>query len=369
MITEKYCKGCEKILPIENFRKSKMTKDGYENKCKTCRKEQSQKYINVCKICGKEFKTQNKDAKFCSPKCVSDFKNKDNRVKINCSYCSKEITRPKSLAKFTNIYCNSECKALHQKEIRAGKNSPSYNRIEYCCDGCGKIIEVIPSRIKKQKYIFCSKECYQNNIGKYFSGKNNHNYKRVLCECYYCGKEFERKPSEIEGNRTFCSHECYMEVNKNKPRKAIINVNCEVCGKEIEIWRSKMKQVKNHYCSTKCSNIGFSRLYRGENSPCYNPELTDFEREKARHTPEYNDWRKAVYERDNYTCQCCGDDKGGNLRAHHYYNYSEHKELRYDVNNGVTLCELCHVSFHNTYGYKNNTKEQFEEYLKTISMQ
>jgi 5-methylcytosine-specific restriction endonuclease McrA len=29
------------------------------------------------------------------------------------------------------------------------------------------------------------------------------------------------------------------------------------------------------------------------------------------------DWRNEVYKRDNYTCQKCGDNTGGNLEAHH----------------------------------------------------
>ena len=76
----------------------------------------------------------------------------------------------------------------------------------------------------------------------------------------------------------------------------------------------------------------------------------------------YSEWRRQVYERDRYTCQCCGE-KGGNLVAHHILNYSEHEELRTNVGNGITLCKTCHKEFHNTYGYKNNTKEQVNEFI------
>jgi len=67
----------------------------------------------------------------------------------------------------------------------------------------------------------------------------------------------------------------------------------------------------------------------------------------------YSEWRLKVYQRDNYTCQCCGDDSGGNLNAHHLDGYNWCKEKRINVNNGITLCDKCHTkdkdSFHNIY--------------------
>ena len=101
----------------------------------------------------------------------------------------------------------------------------------------------------------------------------------------------------------------------------------------------------------------------GENSPTWNPNLTDEDRQHTRHYPEYNEWRSAVYERDNYTCQCCGK-VGGNLNAHHMESYSSNKELRTTVSNGVTLCEKCHKDFHHIYGRGDNTKEQLIAFLK-----
>lgn len=61
---------------------------------------------------------------------------------------------------------------------------------------------------------------------------------------------------------------------------------------------------------------------------------------------EYQDWRKAVFERDNYTCQKCGDNRGGNLRAHHTKPFAEYPKLRFDVSNGMTFCHTCHELEH-----------------------
>lgn len=82
-------------------------------------------------------------------------------------------------------------------------------------------------------------------------------------------------------------------------------------------------------------------------------------------------WRIAVFEKDNYACQKCGDNKGGNLNAHHKVRLSDivnnlisgldlsTPELRYiainivcsnelvtSIENGQTLCEVCHRKVH-----------------------
>ena len=101
----------------------------------------------------------------------------------------------------------------------------------------------------------------------------------------------------------------------------------------------------------------------GINHPRYNHELTDEEREVKRSMPEYITWRKAVYEECSYTCQCCMDNRGGNLIAHHLNGWHWAKEERFLEHNGVTLCENCHDLFHKRFGYKNNTKEQFIDFI------
>lgn len=66
---------------------------------------------------------------------------------------------------------------------------------------------------------------------------------------------------------------------------------------------------------------------------------------EERRTPEYYKWRKSVFERDNYTCQVCGQ-VGGSLNAHHIELFSKNIEKRIDINNGITLCINCHKKIH-----------------------
>lgn len=62
---------------------------------------------------------------------------------------------------------------------------------------------------------------------------------------------------------------------------------------------------------------------------------------RLRASPEYIQWRKAVYERDDFNCQEC-KARGGKLEAHHIKPFATHPELRFEVSNGITLCKSCH---------------------------
>ena len=79
-------------------------------------------------------------------------------------------------------------------------------------------------------------------------------------------------------------------------------------------------------------------------------------------------WAKKVKQRDNYICQLCRKS-GVSLNSHHINSWDVFISQRYDVNNGITLCEKCHNLFHDCYGRGKNTAYQFEEFkrfLKTL---
>jgi len=56
-------------------------------------------------------------------------------------------------------------------------------------------------------------------------------------------------------------------------------------------------------------------------------------------------WAKAVLKRDNYKCLVC-KKVNGRLNAHHIKFWKEHPKLRFDVDNGITLCDKCHILEH-----------------------
>jgi hypothetical protein len=76
---------------------------------------------------------------------------------------------------------------------------------------------------------------------------------------------------------------------------------------------------------------------------------------QERNNRKYSEWRTIVFERDNYTCQRC-EQRGGELNAHHIKSFSKHKELRYDIDNGITLCKTCHKKEHTKEAEVNDGK-------------
>jgi hypothetical protein len=59
-----------------------------------------------------------------------------------------------------------------------------------------------------------------------------------------------------------------------------------------------------------------------------------------RSSSQYVKWRRAVLVRDNYACLECG--RRDDLEAHHIKPFATHPELRFEVDNGETLCYYCH---------------------------
>lgn len=59
----------------------------------------------------------------------------------------------------------------------------------------------------------------------------------------------------------------------------------------------------------------------------------------------FKSFRLKVLKRDKFTCQMCNKKgKRARLNVHHIIKWSSASSLRYDENNGITLCSDCHKS-------------------------
>ena len=116
--------------------------------------------------------------------------------------------------------------------------------------------------------------------------------------------------------------------------------------------KSKANKGKNNPNCKKCGVL----------SSRYDSTISDEQRYDQRQYPKYDLWREAIYKRDKYLCQYCGQG-GGKLNAHHLESYTINPGLRTTLENGATLCVKCHKNFHHNYG-NNSTAEQFNEFMK-----
>ena len=135
--------------------------------------------------------------------------------------------------------------------------------------------------------------------------------------CLFCGKEISYLRHSRE--RKFCcdSHRSMFWQKKRKHR-------CLLCEKPIDM-RSKL-----------CMKCARSQ----DNHPNWQGGITK-DAHRIRCSIEYRLWREAVFARDNFICQKCSK-RGGNLEAHHIKSFKNFPELRFAIDNGLTLCVLCH---------------------------
>jgi len=94
----------------------------------------------------------------------------------------------------------------------------------------------------------------------------------------------------------------------------------------------------------------FKKGMKDEKCPAWRGGISE-KNHLIRTSLDFLQWREKVFKRDNYICQLCGQ-RGGRLHTHHIKNFSQYPKLRFNINNGITLCKKCHKVIHNKYGYK-----------------
>ena len=170
--------------------------------------------------------------------------------------------------------------------------------------------------------------------------------KRVFgtIDCLECLQPVECKNNRDLKQKKFCSKSCRsIYVVRNRPGGNTFGKLKQDFGYKICIQCKKNMKCKNRrdveqkkFCSRTCCAIHTN--YIEDRSKIKN----------QRRGSEFIEWRKTIFQRDNYTCLHCGQI-GGRLQADHIKSWAMYPELRFDINNGQTLCVDCHKKT-DTYG-------------------
>ena len=135
------------------------------------------------------------------------------------------------------------------------------------------------------------------------------------------------------------------------------------CGKEKEVFRGSLTSGLSKSCG--CNRYDGSWIKRGAEHHSWNPAITDEDRQKRKnHLGITRRWSKAVFCRDNWTCQACGRRGSIVLHAHHIESWNSTPNKRFDIGNGITMCIRCHIQFHRKYGKGDNTFHQWKEFRR-----
>lgn len=133
--------------------------------------------------------------------------------------------------------------------------------------------------------------------------------------------------------------------------------NMQVLDYKCNCGRESRTSLANFQRGVRCIECGMNKL-RGANNPKWNPN----KEANTRNTPEYRKWRNDVLKRDEYTCQRCGDLHWA-MTAHHVQSFKTALDVRYDVDNGITLCRKCHTEFHVAFKFNDNDGSQLMQFL------
>ena len=174
--------------------------------------------------------------------------------------------------------------------------------------------------------------------------------------CLQCNTDFVRKERfslKWWANAKYCSQLCYHRSKIGKPTPMFGQVSpfkgkthtkevrekIRICNIGRKSW-NKGKKYSVTWSDERRKS--FKERMSGSRNPIWISDRAKLAKRQERNDMAYKEWRKKVWLRDNFTCKIANPDCKGRIEAHHILGWTPYPELRYEVNNGITLCHFHH---------------------------
>ena len=190
-----------------------------------------------------------------------------------------------------------------------GRAIISFMVYEKLCTACGNLMyRQKKSESTRPNWLYCSRSCKASFLIRKKSPL-------LSRQCLNCLRNFEYKKWS---SPKFCSRQCglwFRNKNNNPAKSATARLKISTYAK------SNHSQLR-----TKAARLKQAKSISGEGHWNWQGGKTP-ESKLIRSRVEIKEWRKSVFERDNYTCQECGI-RGTYLEADHIKPFAYFPELR-----------------------------------------
>ena len=160
----------------------------------------------------------------------------------------------------------------------------------------------------------------------------------MIISCQRCGFRFKTRNKKAK----YCTQQCWWKSNRGKPtwNKGLKTglIPKTAFKKGINLKKENHPMWGKKHSLEHRRRIAESMM--GKKSHLWKGGLTS-ENARLRNSLDYRIWREAVFARANWTCVLCFQ-VGGKLHADHIKPFSLYPELRLTIDNGRTLCVVCH---------------------------
>ncbi len=207
------------------------------------------------------------------------------------------------------------------------------------CKMCGKLFYSCPSMRKLGKGKYCSNACAALDPERRAA----------------ISKRFKGKPHTPEWNAKISASNMGKHMSpesREKMRKAKLGGTLSPEHRK-KIGLAGKGKTKSNACKEKLRS-----QRKGDKNPAWKGGITPLQKSIRTH-PKYLEWVLAVFTRDKFTCQDCGN-VGRKLEAHHIKHFAQIIEENHiltvdmalaceelwDIFNGITLCIKCHKQRH-----------------------